>query len=82
MTRSRPSSPDAVASLPALTLTGTVPAADVLAVATRPGDDGAVLLADLDDVGVLRRDKAKGEAGELVALPTTDRVLALGTGDG
>ncbi|MCU1622852.1 MAG: Leucyl aminopeptidase [Frankiales bacterium] len=73
-----------MAQLPALTLAGTVPAAAVLALPTRPGDDRATVLAQppVDVTSLLDRDKAKGEAGELIALPTEERVLLLGTGDG
>jgi leucyl aminopeptidase len=71
-----------VADLPSLRLAGSVPGADVLAVPTRPGDGGAELLADLDVHGVLERDKAKGEAGEVVTVPTPELVFLVGTGDG
>ena len=72
-----------MADLPALRLSGSVPTADVLAVATRPGEDGAVLLSDDTalDAGVLARDKAKGDPGEVVAAASLERVLLVGTGD-
>ncbi len=72
-----------MAVLPSLTLSATVPEADVLAVPTRPGPGGAELVGvlEVDDLGVLARDKAKGEAGELIAVPTAARVFLLGTGD-
>ncbi len=40
------------------------------------------MLGEVDDLGVLARDKAKGEAGEVVAVPSPERVLLVGTGDG
>jgi leucyl aminopeptidase len=61
----------------------------VVAVPTRPGDDGATVLggAPVDLVGLLAREKAKGEPGEVVSAPQVDqgpleRVLAVGTGTG
>jgi leucyl aminopeptidase len=76
-----------VADLPSLVLAGALPAAPedrVLAVPTRPGGEGAgpEVLADLETFGVLAREKAKGEAGEVVAVPTPDKVLLVGIGDG
>src|SRR3954447_22267347 len=74
----------AAARLPALVLAGTVPVAAVVALPTRPGDSGARVLGQppIEVAGLLTREKAKGDAGELVALPVEDRVLLLGTGDG
>ena len=85
-----------LAALPALRLAADLPAVAVVAVPTRPGDegdDGPVLLgvlppaAAVDGAALLRHEKAKGEPGEVVAAPVTstgplDRVLLLGTGDG
>ena len=71
------------ADLPSLRLAGSVPEAEVLAVPTRPGDDGPEVLGTVpaELASVLERDKAKGEPGELVAVPTADKVLLL-FGDG
>jgi len=54
----------------------------VLAVPTRPGEPAKVL-GDAPDGAreAVERERAKGEAGELVALPGEQRVLLLGTGD-
>ncbi|MCW2673886.1 MAG: Leucyl aminopeptidase [Frankiales bacterium] len=75
-----------MAVLPALVLAGALPAAAVVALPTRPGDDDAPprVLAQppVEVAALLEREKAKGEAGELIALPVEDRVLLLGTGDG
>src|SRR3954454_12135963 len=73
-----------MASLPSLVLAGSVPAAAVLAVPTWGGADGPAVLGDvpIDVTSLLTREKAKGDAGELVAVPVEDRVLLLGTGDG
>ncbi len=73
-----------MASLPSLNLSGNVPAAAVLAVPTGPGEPVVVLgdcPVELD--GLLVREKAKGEAGELVTASSTDelRILLVGTGD-
>src|SRR5207237_1408830 len=74
------------ADLPALRLTGALPAADsdtVLALPTRPGEPASVVGAPPVDVtALLAREKARGEAGELLAVPGEQRVLLLGTGDG
>jgi leucyl aminopeptidase len=74
-----------MAALPALTLAGSIPTAtptSVLAVPTRPGDPVQVLgPVPVDVAALLVREKAKGEAGELVAVPVEERVLLLGTGD-
>jgi leucyl aminopeptidase len=70
------------------------PAADVLAIPVSPGAKrpvlgaGADLLAalDVDAAAALRRDDAKGEAGEVVSVPAGRRgartVLLAGVGDG
>jgi len=84
--------PDRDPVLPTLVLTGQVPVAVVVAVPTGPGPDGPVLygrlpvLPEVDVPALLARESAKGEAGELVAIPVLDggppeRVLLLGTGD-
>ena len=66
----------ATPGLPLLRFVATPGSAEVTASATRPGDDGAVVVVGgVDDAGVLARDKAKGEAGEVVALPSTERVF-------
>jgi leucyl aminopeptidase len=73
--------------LPALGLAEAVPAAAVLAVPTRPGQDGPQIVGTtpVDVAGLLEREKAKGEAGELVAVPVPgegplERVLLVGAG--
>ena len=73
-----------MAQLPALALAGTVPVAAVIALPTAPGDDGVRVLGQppIEMAGLLERDKAKGEAGELIAVPVENRVFLLGTGDG
>ena len=73
-----------MAQLPSLTLAATPPVAAVLALPTAPGDDGPRVLGQppVDVAALLARDKAKGEAGEILAVPVEDRVLLLGTGDG
>jgi leucyl aminopeptidase len=73
-----------VAALPSLRLSGTVPSASFLAVPTRPGEPVEVLGDAAVPDGLLSREKAKGEAGELVALPFEgdDRYFLLGLGDG
>ncbi len=71
-----------LAPFPALSLVGEPGPAEIVGCATRPGDDGPVVLGDVDDLGVLARDKAKGEAGEIIAVPSVERVLLVGTGDG
>jgi leucyl aminopeptidase len=68
---------------------GEAPAV-VLALPTVPDDDSGARLrgsAPVDVTGVLGREKAKGEPGELVALPVPgdgplERVLLFGTGSG
>jgi leucyl aminopeptidase len=74
--------------LPTLGLADGVPAVAVLAVPTSPGDGGAVLLgtSPVDVDGLLVREKAKGEAGELVSVPVPgdgplERVRLAGTGE-
>jgi leucyl aminopeptidase len=54
----------------------------VLAVPTRPGEPAKVL-GDAPDGAreAVERERAKGDAGELVAVPGEQRVLLLGTGD-
>ena len=79
------------APLPALRLLADVPAdAAVLVLPTRPAVEGevAVLLATspVGVEGLLAREKAKGEAGELVSVPVPgegplERVLLVGTGE-
>jgi leucyl aminopeptidase len=73
-----------VADLPALRLAESLPtlAPDtVLAVPTRPGDPTEVAgRAPVDVTDLLARERAKGEPGELVAVPGEQRVLLLGTG--
>src|SRR4051794_13368639 len=73
-----------MAALPALILAGVVPVAAVVALPTRPGDEGPRVLGQppLEVAALLAREKAKGEPGELIALPVEDRVLLMGTGDG
>jgi len=73
-----------VAALPSLRLASTVPVAAVLAVPLRPGDEGPEVLGEspVDVTAMLAREKSKGEPGELVALPTEDKVFLLGIGDG
>jgi leucyl aminopeptidase len=73
-----------MAQLPALVLAGSVPAAAVVALPTRPGDGTLRVLGQppIEVAVLLEREKAKGEAGELIAVPVEDRVLLLGTGDG
>ncbi len=84
--------PDPVLALPTLLLTSAVPDAVVVAVPTGPGPDGPVLrgalpvLPDVDVPALLARESAKGEPGEIVAIPVLDggppeRVLLVGTGD-
>jgi leucyl aminopeptidase len=73
-----------VADLPDLRLAAALPGTSaVLAVPTRPGTPVQVLgPLPVDPAPLLAREKAKGEAGELVAVPVDDRVYLLGTGDG
>jgi leucyl aminopeptidase len=83
---SAPSFPDV--ALPVLGLASGVPAATaVLALPTRPAGDSAELLATspVEVEGLLARESAKGEPGELVSVPVPgegplERVLLLGTG--
>jgi leucyl aminopeptidase len=73
-----------VAALPSLRLAGSVPDAVVVAVPTRPGDDGIDIVGvppgDVD--GLLEREKAKGEPGELVVVPVARKAFLVGIGDG
>jgi leucyl aminopeptidase len=78
-------------ALPQVSLARDVPQAAVLAVPTAPGDEeGTAALrgsAPVDVAALLGREKAKGSAGELVAVPVTEpgvleRVLLVGTGAG
>ena len=73
-----------MAALPSLRLADSPPDADVLAVPTRPGDDGPLVVgtAPAEATGLLEREKSKGEAGELVTVPSVAKVLLVGTGDG
>jgi leucyl aminopeptidase len=73
-----------MAQLPSLALAATPPVAAVLALPTAPGDETPRVLAQppVEVAALLAREKAKGEAGEIVAVPVEDRVLLLGTGDG
>jgi leucyl aminopeptidase len=65
-----------------------VPAAAVVAVPTAAAGEkvGVIGISPVDLDGLLLREKAKGEAGEIVASPQPEglleRVLAVGTGDG
>ncbi|MCU1672346.1 MAG: Leucyl aminopeptidase [Frankiales bacterium] len=73
------------ASLPSVTLSAKVPATAVVAVLVTPGP--AVLgEPPVDLTGLLERESAKGEAGEVVSAPQPagelERVLAVGIGDG
>ena len=79
--------------LPSMRLTTTLPQVVVVALPTAPGDGAATLLGELavlpdtDISALLARESAKGEAGELVAVPVLDggppeRLLLFGTGDG
>jgi leucyl aminopeptidase len=71
------------ADLPSLRLAADVPAGGtdvVLVVPTRPGDPVRVLGDAGDVAALLQREKAKGEAGEIVAVPGEQRLLLLGTG--
>ncbi|MFP5218547.1 MAG: leucyl aminopeptidase [Actinomycetes bacterium] len=86
------------ATLPGLALPGTrlvhaVPTATAVAVPTSPGADGAPpsvlgeVPGDLPVDVLLRREKARGEAGEVVAAPLLaddgpERLLLVGTGTG
>jgi leucyl aminopeptidase len=72
-----------VASLPALRLSGSVPLAAVLAVPTRPGDPPQLLGDVPAALGLLAREKAKGDAGEILTVPTggESKTFLLGTGD-
>src|SRR4051812_39143380 len=81
---------------PAVTVVATLPTADVVAVPATRGSDGAVVDSDglafghahgVDIAAHLTREKARGEAGEVVAIPVMSgkaptTVLLVGTGDG
>ena len=87
--RRRPTHPLPAAALPVASLAGEPPAAAVLAVPVRSVDGTVVALAAAPVEGVaglLLREKAKGESGELVSVPVPgdgqlERVLLLGVGD-
>ena len=73
--------------LPTLGLADGVPVAAVVAVPTRPQEGAAELMGTtpVDVEGLLAREQAKGEPGELVAVPVPgegplERVLLVGTG--
>ncbi len=76
-------------ALPTLRLAATPPDAAVLAVPTRVVDDVVVVVGVSpvgDAAGLLARESAKGEAGEIVVAPvlgdgSLERVLLLGVGD-
>jgi len=79
--------------LPSVVLAADPPPAVVLAVPTQPSDGGVRLIGDCPpelavDVDVLlSREAAKGEAGEIIAVPVPgpgplERVLLVGLGDG
>ena len=70
-----------MAALPTLRLSATTPAAELVAYATVPGKIAVTVPSRTADGGVLARDKAKGEAGELVAALTADKAVFLGLGD-
>ncbi|MCW2725682.1 MAG: Leucyl aminopeptidase [Frankiales bacterium] len=66
-----------------------VPDAVVLALPTQPADDGVAVLGESvpDLPELLRRESAKGEAGEVLAFPQAgeggpERLVAVGIGDG
>jgi len=70
-----------LADLPALRLAAAVPDGAVLAVPTRPGNPVAVLGPVPGDAqAALQRDKAKGEAGELVSVPGDGTTYLVGIG--
>ena len=75
-------------ALPSIVLAESLPEAAVVAVPTTRDDDGAVLAgaAPVPIDGLLTREKAKGGAGEVVAVPVVgegplERVLLVGVGD-
>nr|MDQ3611995.1 leucyl aminopeptidase [Actinomycetota bacterium] len=79
--------------LPSVVLAADPPPAAVLAVPTQPSDGGARLIGDgppelaVDVDVLLSREAAKGEAGEIIAVPVPgpgplERVLLVGLGDG
>jgi leucyl aminopeptidase len=74
-------------TLPSVLLVASAPGAPaVLAVPTRPGEPVEVLGTVDAGASVVAREldkaKAKGTAGELVVVPSHDRVFLLGIGDG
>jgi len=75
-----------VADLPSIRLADSLPdvAPDVvLAIPTKPGEPVTVIgTPPVDVTALLERDKAKGEPGELIAVPGEQRVLLLGIGEG
>jgi leucyl aminopeptidase len=83
----RTAEPAGSAPLPRLGLDAGVPDVAVLALPTRPGQGAPEVLATppVDVAGLLERERAKGEPGELVAVPMPgpgllERVLLVGTG--
>ncbi len=78
--------------LPALTLATVVPEVPLVAVPVRPGEDGPAVAGRPPRVagdvsGLLARESAKGDPGEIVSVPvlgdaTLERVLLVGIGDG
>ncbi|MCW2545225.1 MAG: Leucyl aminopeptidase [Frankiales bacterium] len=75
-----------MAELPRVVLAASVPAADAVVFLTRAADGATELLgtAGFDATGVLTREKAKGDAGEIVQAPLDQdqKVLLAGIGDG
>jgi leucyl aminopeptidase len=72
-----------MATLPTLRLSRTAGTSAHLAVPTRPGEQVEVLGDVPVPAGLLVREKAKGDAGELVTVPrdADDTVTLIGTGD-
>ena len=76
-------------SLPVLSLAATPGETAVLVLPTRAGDETVAVLGDsglADAASLLAREKAKGDAGELVSSPVVgegplERVLLVGVGD-
>jgi leucyl aminopeptidase len=76
-----------VPHLPRVVLASALPDAEAIAVPTRSaGKDATPELlgsVDFDGSAFLAREKAKGDAGELVVAPVVDqKLLLIGTGDG
>ncbi|MDP3712056.1 MAG: leucyl aminopeptidase [Mycobacteriales bacterium] len=77
-------------SLPVLSLAATPGETAVLVLPTRAGDESVAVLGDsglADAAGLLAREKAKGDAGEIVSSPVLgdaplERLLLVGVGDG